>query len=157
MPVSTRDRLTLVVVDLQRRIQGYLYGIESESSFKECTVPRSPSPQPQRPQRVHYPQPARRDPDAPLNHLNHYQRYHGHGAMHGAVPRGEGVALIDEIRRPQQPSGEAARHSQWSQGQSLSSHHEFPQTSRRSQSQHRSQIRESQRSRSSHAGTPQVV
>ncbi|KAK9821020.1 hypothetical protein WJX74_001557 [Apatococcus lobatus] len=134
----------------KRRIQGYLYGIESESSFKECTVPRSPSPPPQRRHSSQH-RPRLRDFDAPLNHLGHHQRHHGYGATHGAVPRGEGVALIDEPRRSEQPSVEGIRPSRWTQGQSLSSHQDSQQTAQRL----RRQIRGSQRNqlnRRSHAG-----
>ncbi|KAK9857998.1 hypothetical protein WJX84_007148 [Apatococcus fuscideae] len=92
----------------KRRVQGYLYGIESESSFKECTIPRSPSP-PRSPPRRH---------GHPSQHA--LQGPHASSSRHhSAVTRGPGTAFIDEPRRGNRGAADNQEASRWSQTTSL--------------------------------------
>ena len=94
---------------MQRRIQGYLYGIESEASFKECNVPRSPSP------------PRKLDPARSAAGAGHQQPRGLPSSRQAPVPRTAGVTFIDAGPRPSQHSAAGRQHSsRWSQGQSLS-------------------------------------
>ena len=111
---------------MQGRIQGFRVGSESESIFEQCFVPRSPSPPPRVEPAVAYPPPS-----------SYTARGHHH-----AVPRGAGVALIDQPSRRSGPEvGQQERVTRWDRGQDLADFGsrqrlQRPRSQSRSQSRH---------------------